>query len=197
MRKYSLIQEGRNVERLDQSPLTLRSSVHLEPYGRGPYRLVNFNYTFRNVGADPIRVSQVVVRRFLHRAISLADKPLAVLAPDLDRGDCLAAHDPWVEYARPATYGMDANTKILVADNAYTAGQGGGLAELAAKTESGGSALSVVKAGDDDFLGFLVCVRYSQGPAGGTKTADIMPWKTAVVFRAKKNLDWTSDGAKE
>ncbi|MEO8631330.1 MAG: hypothetical protein ABI612_25030 [Betaproteobacteria bacterium] len=188
--------QERNVQRLSQSPLIFRSSVQLEPYGGGAYRLVTLNYSFQNVGMDTIGVRQVVVRAFLHKAISLVDQPPAVQAPNLDRAVCLDAHDSWVEYARPETYDARPGAKIWVAGNGYTAAQGGGgLAELEPKTVSGGSAVYIVRATDDDFLGFLVCVEHYQVTTSPTEIAKIKPWKNAIVFRAK-NMNWTFDGSK-
>jgi hypothetical protein len=186
----------RNVQRMNQSPLAFHSSVDLEPYAGGAYHLVTLNYAFQNIGADPVGVRQVVVRTFVHKAVPLARNPQAALAPSLDRAGCNENHDSWLEYARPEIYDARVTTtKIRVADENYTPAQhGGGLAELESKMESGGSAVRIVRASSDEFLGFLVCVEYTQVVTGSAEVGKIK--KYVVVLRAK-NGHWTNDRVRE
>jgi hypothetical protein len=181
---------------INQSPLAFRSSVHVEPYGAGPYHVVTFNYAFHNVGGEPISIKQVIVRTFLHKAIPLADKPLAVETPGLDDAGCVESQDAWLEYARPKTYARQSG-RIKVGDGYFTPAQyGGGLAELEPKDVSSGKAEYIVKTDERDFLGFVVCVEHQQIRGNRTEEVKSRPWRNAIAFPAR-NIDWTYESVKE
>jgi hypothetical protein len=158
--------------------------------------VVTFNYAFHNVGGESINIKQVVVRAFLHKAISLADKPLAVETPDLDDAGCVESQDTWLEYARPKTYARQPG-KIKVGDGYFTPAEfGGGLAELEPKDVSSGKAEYIVKTDGRDFLGFVVCVEHQQVRSNGTEKPKSRLWRNAIAFPAR-NIDWTYESVKE
>ncbi len=191
----------RTWQRNNQSPLAFRSSVRLEPYADGSYRLVTFNYAFHNVGADPLIIRKVIVRAFLHEAVSLADKPLAVEAPHLDDVGCVESQGDWQEYASPKTYAQQTHAQkpdqIKIGDGSFTPAEyGGGLAELEPKDVSSGSAVYIVKTDERDFLGFVVCVEHQQVRTNSTEEVKSRSWRNAIAFPAK-DVDWTYESVKE
>jgi hypothetical protein len=121
---------------------------------------------------------------------------LAVEAPDLEDAGCVESQDVWQEYARPKTYARQSG-KIKVGDGYFTPAEyGGGLAELEPKDVSSGSAVYIVKTGERDFLGFVVCVEHQQVRTNSTEEVKSRLWRNAIAFPAK-DVDWTYESVKE